>query len=84
MPDITRKSGAFHDGHDQPSRQKPERAHDHDPRNEHFTELQLGSVKGESKKGHRFAVDHVDRLEKKIKAFSGDLWVAYERMGLWA
>jgi hypothetical protein len=73
MPDIARKSGALHDGHDQPSCQKPERAHDYDPRNKHFTELQLGSVKGEGKKGHRFDLDQVDRLVKKIKAFSADL-----------
>jgi len=68
MPNMTRKSCAFHDGQDQPSRQKPERAHHHDPRNEYFTELQLGSVKSEGKKAHEIDLDHLDRLKQKIKA----------------
>jgi len=73
MPNVPGKSGAFHDGYNEPGGEKSEGAYHHHPWDKHFTEFHLGSVKGQGKNGHRFAVDHVDRLRQKIKAFGGDL-----------
>ena len=68
MPDIPGKAGAFHDGHNEPRGQKPKRTDHDDPRDEHFTEFHLRSVKSEGKKAHEIDLAHLDRLKQKIKA----------------